>query len=246
MARPQKRAGFAQGIMAISADKKEAIGTLRVTHDGRKFRYAKADASGLGAGKMSVASEPNAQIIDVNVVAAAAGARTIQLTGLTWAADIDENGLAGGYLQICDGTNEGLQYLIESNTAFVTGLTTIDITLEEPLQEALSGSGTTEVSVIPSLWYDTTESEVEESIPVGIPPVDVTADYYYWSQTGGVAIALCHGTPAVGTMLVLSSMPPGGLRAMAASVDIDTPIVAKQIATVGVSGEYKPVQLLID
>lgn len=246
MARPQKRAGFAQGIMAIAADKKEAIGTLRVTHDGRKFRYARADASGLSAGKMSVAAVPNAQIINTHVVAASAGDRTIQLTGLTWAADIDENGLAGGMLQINHGTNMGLQYLIESNTAFVTGDTTIDITLEEPLKEGLSASATTEVSIIPSLWYDTTESETEESIPVGIPPVDVTADYYYWSQTGGIAIALCHGTPAVGTMLVLSSMPPGGLRTMASSVDVDTPIVAKQIATVGVSGEYKPVQLLID
>lgn len=243
---PLKRSGWAQGLMEISANRKETVGALRITSDGRKFRYAKAGASNLAAGKMTIAALPNAQTINTSVVAAAIGAYTIQLTGLTWAVDIAENQYQGGFLQINDGTGEAIQYPIVSNSAFVTGDTTIDITVAAPIKVALVASATTEVSLIPNPWYATALSEVEESFSTGVPPVAVTALYYYWSQTGGIAIAFCHGTPAVGSMMVLSSMPPGALRVMAGTLDVDQPVIARMYATVGVSGEYKPVQLLID
>ena len=245
MTGPMKRAGFAQGIMAISSTKKEEIGTLRITQDGRKFRYAKAGSSALSAGLMSMANQPNAQQINVSVAAAAIGDKDVTLT-ITYAEAIAENALAGGYLQINQGTGEGIQYQIESNPAFASGDTTLNVALKDPIKVALEASASSEASLIPSPWYGTEETETEENIPVGIPPVAVTGDYYYWSQTGGIAIALVHGTPGVGTMLTTSSMPPGGLRAMLATVDVDQPLVAKMYVTAGISGEYKPVQLLID
>jgi len=243
---PLKRSAWAQGLMEISASRKESIGTLRLTMDGRKFRYSRAGSTTLAAGKMTIAALPNAQTINVSVVAAAIGAYNVQLTSLTWAVDIAENQYQGGFLQVNDGTGEAIQYPIVSNSAFVTGDTTIDVTLGAPIKVALVASATTEVSLIPNPWYGTAISEVEESFCTGIPPVAVTANYYYWSQTGGIAIAFCHGTPAVNSMMVLSSMPPGALRVMPGTLDVDQAVVARMYATVGVSGEYKPVQLLID
>lgn len=246
MTRPMKRAGFAQGIMEISSTKKEEIGTLRITQDGRKFRYARAGASDLNAGYMGIAAEPNAQVINCSVVAASIGDKTVTLTGLTYAAAIAENALAGGKLQINDGTGEGHQYLIESNTAFGASDTTLIVTLSDPIKVALVASATTEASLIPSPWYGVTESDEQESLPVGVAPCAVTANYYYWPQTGGEAIALVNGTPAVGTMLTLGATPAGALQAINTSLDIDQPVCAIAYGTVGVSGEFKPVKLMLD
>lgn len=246
MTKPMKRAGFAQGIMEISSTKKEEIGTLRITQDGRKFRYARAGASALGAGKMGVAAQPNAQQINVNVLAASIGDKQVTLTGLTYAAAIAENALAGGKLHINDGTGEGHQYLIESNTAFGSSNTTIVVTLQDGIKVAIVASGTTEASVFPSPWYGITESNTEENLPVGVAPCAITANYYYWAQTGGEAIALVNGTPAVGTMLTLGATPAGALVAINTSLDIDQPVCAIAWGTVGVSGEYKAVKLMLD
>jgi hypothetical protein len=89
-----------------------------------------------------------------------------------------------------------------------------------------------------------TESTTEENVPVGIAPVAVTANYYYWAQTKGVANALISGTPAVGSMLTLAATA-GALAAINATLDIDQPIVAQTIGVAGADTEYYPVLLNI-
>ena len=51
MAQPMKLS-FTQDVTETSPAKREAVGALRITADGRKFRYAKAGAAALAAGSM--------------------------------------------------------------------------------------------------------------------------------------------------------------------------------------------------
>lgn len=240
--RPMARS-WNQGIFDISSTQKEILGQLRHTPDGRKFRYSKAGASALAAGKVGVAPAAVANHINKNVaVAVAIGDKEVQVTVGATAVTADQ--YKDGFLQVNDGTGEGHQYPIESNTACDASGTTV-VKLQDHVKVALVTGGTSEVSLIYNPWTGVTESTTEENVPVGIAPVAVTAAYYYWAQTGGPAIALIAGTPAVGTMLTLSATA-GALAAINGTLDIDQPYFAQMLATAGVATEYKPVKLMID
>ena len=240
MTRPFKKAGFRQGVYQISSTAKETLGTLRILADGRKFRYAKAGATALSPGKMSVAADVAAAVLNKACPATAVGETVLTLT--TASATYAEDYFKGGAMHINDEAGEGHAYPIVGSSAVSAG-TSIVVTLEEPIKVALTTSS--EFTLVHSPWMATVESTTEESLPVGIPPVDVTAAYYYWSQTGGPAIALYDGNNAIGSMLTLDATA-GALTAINTTLDIDQPICAIAWGTVGVSTEYKPVFLKID
>ena len=242
MTKPMKKTGFRQGIYEISASKKEALGTKRVTQDGRVFRYCQAGSSALSAGKMTVAAQVAAAVTNKAGVVALVGAR--QLTLAIASATYAENFFAGGFLQINDANGEGHQYAIESSSAVAAG-TSIVIGLEDPLRVDMAVAS--EFTLVHSPWMGTVESAVEENIPTGVSPVPVTANYYYWSQTGGVALALASGSNAVGSNLTLGATA-GALLTISATIGttITQPIVGYALGTVGVDTEYKPVFLTMD
>jgi hypothetical protein len=242
MTKPFKKTGYAQGIYEISATKKEELGTIRITQDGRIFRYAKAGASALSAGKLAMAAQVASEVLNKTAPATAIGARQLTLT--IGSATYAENYFAGGYLQVNDATGEGHQYLIESSSAVTAG-TSIVIGLHDPIRVALVS--TSEVTLVHSPWMATVETAVEENLPIGVSPVPVTAAYYYWAQTGGPAIILSAAADAVGSIAI-----PGATAGAAATASatigttITQPIIGRFMGTVGVSTEYKPIFLTID
>jgi hypothetical protein len=88
-------------------------------------------------------------------------------------------------------------------------------------------------------------SATPEAFPTGVPPVTVPANYYYWSQTGGVACCLVEGSPAIGSMMTHGATD-GSLGPVSSTFDIDQPIIGIMFGTAGVATEYKPVFLKID
>lgn len=239
MSKPLKKSAFSQGIMQISSTAKEVVGTKRILADGREFHYAKAGSSALSAGKISQAAAIAAAVMNKASVAAAIGSRILTLTigSATYAADY----FKGGFLQINDATSEGYQYPIESSSAVTAG-TSITISLGEPLLVALTTSS--EFTLVHSPFMATVETTTEEALYVGIPPVAVTAAYYYWSQTKGPAVCLQSSTPAVGSMLT-GSATAGAVAAINSTLDIDQPIIGIHMGTVGVATEYKPLCLCL-
>jgi hypothetical protein len=236
---------FNQGIFDISSTQKEALGTLRITPDGRKFRYAKAGATALSAGYMGVAVAGTALHINRSVAAAAAiGDKSVIVTVGASAVTADQ--YKDGFLQINDGTGQGHNYPIDGNTAISAAGGDVTVSLKDPIKVALVASATSEVSLIPNPWYAVTEGTTQEKLPVGVAPVAVTAAYYYWAQTGGVAICAVDGTPAVGSYLILSDANAGFLEVRVTALDVDEPALAITFATAGVDGEFKPCYLLID
>jgi len=248
--RPFKKAGFRQGIYEESATRKETLGTLRILQDGRKFRYAKAGSSALAAGKMAVAAAIATHVKDETCPTTAVGTKVITLTcdSTTYAQDY----FKGGLFSITDAAGEGHSYPINGSSA-VAASTSITVSLDEGIRVALTTSS--EYTLLNSPRMATVESATEESCAVGITPIVVTAAYYYWAQTGGLAIALMAGTPAVGANLTLgddagSLLGVSNAATSSSGITLDVlhlqPIVGYVFGTAGVDTEYQPVFLTID
>lgn len=236
---PMKRAGFNQGIYQTSSARKEVLGTLRMLQDGRMFRYARAGASALAPGKLSIAAALAA--VDVNIAAtyaAAIGTKMITQT-LVAGTTILADELKGGALQVNDATGEGYSYVIESNTPVLVGGTSITLSLEEGIKVALVAA-TSEITLVHNPWNDTHESTTIGT-PAGVPLVVVPISDYYWAQVGGLGIGWIDGTPATGSGLIQSNGVAGAFEIAAGS---GVPEIAT-IHTTGVADEYKPIHLMI-
>lgn len=239
MAQPMKLS-FTQDVSETSPAKREAVGALRITADGRKFRYAKAGASPLAAGSMGQAPAAVANHCNLTATAAAVGDRVLSVT--VGATAVAENTYEDGFLQVAETDGAGRQYRILSNTACASGGTVI-LTLAEGLRAPLTAAS--KVSLIPSPWCGVTATAAEENLPAGVTPCDVPAGHYYFAQTGGVACCLASGTPAVGSMLV-PGPAAGALSAMNATLDVDQPVSGVTFATAGTDGRCSPCFLTLD
>jgi len=239
MAQPMKLS-FTQDVTETSPAKREAVGALRITADGRKFRYAKAGAAALAAGSMGLAPAAVANHCNLAGTAAAVGDRVLSVT--VGATAVTENAYEDGYLQVTETTGSGRQYRILSNTACVASGTVI-LTLAEGLRAAVTTAS--KCSLVPSPWCGVTASATEENLPAGVTPCDVPAGHYYFAQTGGVGCCLSAGTPTVGTMLVPGATA-GALAAMNATLDVDQPVAGVTFATAGTDGRCSPCFLTLD
>ena len=240
---PFKRTSFKTSVYATTSTMREAfMGMLRIDQLGRKFRYARAGASDLAAGKLGVcAAIAAAHVNEAILTAAAIGTQVLDLTVTTGTA-ILANELAGGFFVVNDATGEGYSYVIAGNTAMLSGGTTITIALAESLRVALDT--TSEFTLVHSRWNDVIESATLGA-PAGVPLVAVTAAYYYWAQTGGLAAVLITGTPAAGALVQQCNAVAGAVEIYATGT-ITYPPVGFMHGIAGVDTEYYPVELIID
>jgi hypothetical protein len=243
-----KIGGWSQGLYEISATKKEILGALRIDETGRKFRYAKAGASDLVAGKMATSPVTDTDFFDKTGVAASIGATEVTVTVVNPGTAYAEDYFAGGMLVIRD---QLVYYPIEASQYIAsTTQTTCKVHLAEPLHVAITSS--METDLVPSVWMAVVQNDAEEAVPAGVPLVAVTAAYYCWLQTGGVGVCLTTGSPTVGSMLVVSSTT-GALQIIGAvsaagdvsTFDSDYPICAIAKGT-GTDSDAQVVKLLID
>lgn len=243
MSGPMKLRGFAQGLYEISATKKEKLGLLRIDQYGRKFRYCKAGATALSAGKLGVRGAIDTSFVNEAITAAVPiGTQMLELTVTGMVAACAENDLVGGLFVVNDATGEGQAYAIDSNTAVAISGTSIVITLEEKIKVALDT--TSEFTLVTPPQLGVVESTTMY-LPVGIPLVAVTASYYYWAQTGGLGVCLIDGNIADGSMLQQSNGTAGALELYAAATIVFPPIAVAYGQTT-VTTEYNPIWLMID
>ena len=241
---PLKRSGFSQSLYAVSARQREEVGTLRITQDGRKFRYAKAGEL-LYPGHMGVAATIHADFLEtISPNICPVGAKRIVIT-LDGANTLAENFFQGGDLQVnkAVGTGVGHTYPI-SGSSVVTAGTELILTLEQGLKVAFTAA--TELSVIQSPWMAVTEVQVKENVGVGVPLLSVPDTYYYWCQTAGPACVLTTATPGLGTGVTVSDTVDGSVDDTTTALDIDVPECGVVWGTAGAAGEYKPVFLRIE
>jgi len=227
-----------QGIYEISATQKATLGTRIEFNDGRVFYYAKAGSSNLSAGKL-VMSEGVAQVNKSVSAAVSVGEYSVTVATSSAITTAQE-----GFLQVNDSDGEGLQYKIKTCAANSTTSTYTDFTLYDPVSKALTTNSQVTVVYNPFKNLVVTGTTKIGKV-VGVPPVDVTADYYFWCQTWGLANILCDGTPAADTLVTLGSVAGsfGALDVATGSAGVTNVPIGRTYGTVGVDTEYKPVWL---
>ena len=228
-------------IKQTSAKRLLPVGTLAMTRDGRKFRYAKGGATDIVAYNLLVSADAVANHANCAVVSAvAAGKRDVNITLGATAATLDQ--YKDGYLVIRDGTGEGYIYQIEGNGAGDASAN-IWVRLRDPIELALDT--TTEVSLNYNPWDLLVISATDQADhPAGIAhcAVDVSVAPYFWVQTGGPAPCYGYTTHAKGDTLTISGNTAGMVEVDDAAGE---PIIGVSIYD-GVAGEATLVHLFLD
>lgn len=184
-----------QGIMQESSVQKFPLGYKLPLADGRTFRYCENASVALAAGKL-VGSPLSAAERDDAINAAAAVAIGATSFVFTAVGTIAANDFKEGFAHIVNDTGEGLQYKIKSNTA-AAAASDYTVELYDPIVTALTA--TTDVILTKSLYKDLIIAPDDVLYIVGVPTIPVTADFFFWAQSGGVAMVLINGSTGVAT-----------------------------------------------
>lgn len=239
MTNPFKTQGWNQGLYEQSATKKEFLGTLRFTEDGRAFRYAKAGGT-IAMGKNCIMAVTTANHIKQANTGYTMAVGAVQVSVLLGATACTANQYDDGYLQIYDGasTAVGQQCLIASHTISAAGSEAITLTLAEPIRAACIA--TDSYSLIPNPWNGVTHAATVANGNAGLAPIAVTSGYYFWLQTGGVGCGLCHANTALGSEITLSATDTGGYDVAAGYT---SGFVGTTIGFAAIADKYNPLFL---
>jgi len=222
------------------ANPKINLGALYVAKDGRKYRYVKAGASALVAGELVQTPAEDTGDQSLAIAAASVGDTTVTTTGTV---TVTADQYAGGYLITTGegGTGNGIAYKIKSHPAATAAVVTI--TLEEPIQVALSTS--TQIDLVYDPYNGVIQNPTTASGAVlGVAVNDITAAQYGWVQTSGVAAVLSQGGATVGQVQVASNGTAGAVEAGADATDAQA-IVGYAVTGIA-TGEYGAVRLTLE
>lgn len=194
---------------------------------GNAYRFCKAGATALVPGKLQQASAQVANHQNLAPSTTVAGATSITVTlGATAAT---ANQYAGGWLVVTTSTGAGYRYLIDSHPAADASATLV-LTLSDAIVVG-TATLTSKVDLIANPFSGViVNPATASSCPVGVGVTAVTAAYYGWVQSSGVANVLADGAVTVGTALVASNGTAGAVEALTgvqapvgtAVTDIDT------------------------
>ena len=238
-----------QGLQAESSTPKHDLGEKIELADGRCFRYCYFDAA-VTVGKRVAPDMSTAAAVEISdgvIATGGAGSSVVTITGSGSSgppADfqgVGANQYSGSYLHITDGAGEGFTYRIKSNGAASSDA--VEFTLYDPIVTALA-TGASDFAITPGLFKnvhitDATQGAVVDYIPVGVTVRGVTAEYYAWVQTKGVATVLADGTVTLANRLTLSDGTNGSVQLKDAEVEVEVGYALATVAT----GEYAPVML---
>lgn len=194
----------------ISSAQNQPLGSKAETVDGREFKYGLAGASNLAIGKLAQQAAVVANHQNISVAAAAAAGAT-QVTVTLGATAATANQYAGGYLNVIDVAGAGATYLIAGHPA-ASSSGSLVVSLAEPITTALTTSSKANLTTNPyaSMVISATTTI---SYITGVPGIAVTAAFYGWFQTRGVASVLSDGAVTAGVGLKPSDAVTGAAEA---------------------------------
>jgi hypothetical protein len=205
----------------------------------RIFKLAKAGAVDLAAGKAVQGAVPVANHLNCSVAeATAVGATRIKVTlGATAAT---ANQYAEGTLHVNDVDGEGYVYRIKSHDAIDSAGTGYFNLYDEVAKALTTNSQVTLTANLYSGVVIAPNGGLTAAI-AGVPPVDVTAAYYFWCQVAGPAAVLTQGTVVIGQKVGLGGTTDGACGPVAADVTVTWGYVMR----VNASTEYSLIFLTI-
>lgn len=233
----------AQDIYSTSQYRQHQFGTMGVDKYGDLYRYAQIGAVAAVAGKLY--SAPTQITNHHNIAASAAvtaNGKVHKVTLTLGATAAAENEYAGGLLIANDNSPEGETYRIIGHPA-ADASATLEVNVEQPFKTNIAT--TSEFTLVHNTWNGAIVNAAFTLPMAGVPLMDMTAAYYGWLKTRGIASVLIGSAATLGADLKADGS--GGVTdrtdALGASAE---PVVAVADVVLGVTGEYNPVRLVID
>jgi hypothetical protein len=187
---------FAQKWYQQSARQKEELDTLMHMNDGRVFAYAQAGATDLSAGKVTQTAVATDNAHNEQLSASQSASIGAMSVTMTFGGAVTASFFKDGYLWVNDATGEGHMYRVKDHAA---GTSDVVVHLKDPIREALVAS-TSELSLIQNRQKHVVIAVAATltGCPIGVPPIAVTANHYFWNQVKGPAAVLTAGTVVLG------------------------------------------------
>jgi hypothetical protein len=194
----------------------------------------------LAVAKLTQQSVPDANANNEALSAtqsAAIGATEIVVTfGGAVTADFYKDGI----FYVNDATGEGYMYRVKGHAA---GTANVTIYLKDPIRVALVAS-TSEWSMIQNRQKGVIICPTTLTAPpAGVPPIAVTANYFFWNQVKGPCVVLTDGTLAIGEEVAPSNGTAGSVEALVHATTFDTTVGT--VAGLNASTEYSLINLAI-
>lgn len=242
MTAPKKINAWAQGLYTASSSKKEVLGALRETDDGRKFRYAKAAGTLVPGGATFGAAVVANHVAQIQTSGAANAIGSLNVTVYVAGTAVTANQYDDGYLVVYRTTSgkAGMVYPISSHTVSAAGSETITVTLKEPLKVATYT--TCYLSLVANPWAAIVAATDIATNYTGQAFVDATSGQYLWVQTGGLGVTLGGDTATMGYPIGPSDTE-SSLEVASSQVG---PVVGYAYGTALVSGYVTPAYLMVD
>ena len=228
-----------------SENPKHPVGTKAVTPDGRTFRYARAGAADQNVAELMIQADVTANHEDIPfAVIGNVGDESISVT-LGGTAVIAQE-YVGGYVVVNDGDGEGHVYGITSHDASAAGGEAITIYIKPGLKVATALASTVTLVRNPYSSFVQAVGGDQTDLPVGVTVIAVTAYYFCWLQTGGVASILTAttGAPAALEQITIGEAEDGSVSGRDA--DTEQRVGLALAGTTPVAAEHNPYVLTLD
>lgn len=214
-----------QSIYQASTIQLAQNGSRKVVGD-RVFRYARAGAE-LEAGE--IAGKPATIAGEITVTAGSDALVGGKLLNIYFATALTKDELAEGYIHVQSGVakNKGYMYRIKSNPTSVAATTSNALVLYDEVSQAITS--TDKVTIIRNLYAAPVVCDTAKQ-PVGVAPIYVTSNDYFWLQTWGPTSV---GVEATGALTEGAEVRVGtGGAAQTGTVGVNPSIgVAMQVGT---------------
>jgi hypothetical protein len=237
-----------------TSGQKHKLGTRAVTPDGRVFYYAQEDGTAISTAGLIVDNVAVVAAHDMDVPTTAAhsvGDTTISIEVPT--TDLTANQYKDGYMVINDGPGQGEVYRIKSHPAHdASDDNTVIFTIDEEdgIRTALTTASLWGVFYNPYSAIKLIDGDGAQTTgPLGVTTIPITASYYCWIQTAGIASVLVSGTTAMtlGDAIEVSQVSgqSGAATLYDSSGATDLMPIGTAIGIASVSTDYQLVMLSI-
>ena len=184
-----------QSIYKSSSVKLADLGSRKVVGD-RVFRYARAGGA-IGAGDLTGLNAPSQILVTGGAADPADGKLFTFYFATANAAGIYDDGLI--ISQSGTAANMGYAYRVKTQPV-VTATTNGSLVLYDPLKRAVNV--TDKWSLFANPYSNLLENTSGTQAPMGICPIAVTTNDYFWLQTWGPAAAKCAAVATPGLKVV--------------------------------------------
>lgn len=174
-----------------TSDQKRMLGAEFTTDDGRTFRYCKNGSTEIAKNLVIQSEAIDAQAIDIlqSAKSVAAGDAILNLL-ITTANGLANGDLVDGWIIVNQGTgatDEGDMYVVKSNK-FTTSDTAIKIEIADAGGVRNAIAATSNITFVKNLYRDViVKPTTLTAVMLGVTTTIVTASFYFWAQTRGVA-----------------------------------------------------------